>query len=348
MRKRRRPYSETFAARATIAATVLFLCAGLLSGWQPVDLPDAVDSGETLFDERWQAELRRKAESLRIPPVNARVDRVWKAIPGYNGLEVDLDATLAKALENPRGKEIPFVFKEIEPDIKLADLPPSPIYRGNPHKPAVSFMINVAWGNEYVPELLRILREEGGKATFFLDGSWLSKNRDLALRIRDEGHELSNHAYSHQMMSRLGTAAALAEIRKTEQLLGELGVQNRLFAPPAGDYDDETVRLARQEGLYTVLWTLDTVDWRNPDPAAVITKINSGLEPGALVLMHPTAAAVKALPAMIRHAKSLGYAVDTVSAVLDERRLHARQTDETHHSSREKGRPGAVEREGDF
>lgn len=341
--KMERVHPQLVAVRGLITTGMVLLV--LLSGFgSPGQAAGAPYPAEAWFDERWQEEWHRQAEALRVPPVDARVDRVWKAIPGYNGLEVDLNATLAKVLENPHVKEIPFVFKEIEPDVKLADLPPAPIYRGNPDKPMVSFMINVAWGNEYVPELLNILREEGVKATFFLDGSWLAKNRDLAMAMHEQGHELSNHGYSHKMMSRLGTDAALAEIRKTERLLKELGVDNRLFAPPAGDYDDETVRLARQEGLYTIMWTLDTVDWRNPAPETVIHKINRHLEPGALVLMHPTHAAVKALPAMIRHAKGKGYGIDTVSAVLDERRLSVPGAT----ADSENERPDAVEWEGDF
>lgn len=292
-------------------------------------LPD-VRTAETAAPERSGGEtgapwtdLAAEAERLRIPPVNARVDRVWRAIPGYNGLEVDLDRTLARLMENPRVAEIPFVFREVEPEIKLADLPPEPIYKGNPDKPMVSFMVNVAWGNEHLPDLLDVFREEGVRTTFFLDGSWLKNNRDLALKILEDGHELANHGYSHKMMSRLGEAEALQEIRKTEALLRELGVNNRLFAPPAGDFDAETVRLARREGLYTILWTLDTVDWRRPDPASVIRKIRSRLEPGSLVLMHPTEAAVKSLPAMIRHAREKGFKVGTVSELIDERRVSA-------------------------
>lgn len=270
--------------------------------------------------ERPVVDLRAEAERLRIPPVNARVDRVWRAIPGLNGLEVDLERTLARLVENPQATDIPYVFREIEPDVTLADLPPEPIYKGNPDKPMVSFMVNVAWGNEHVPDLLRVLREEGVKSTFFLDGSWLKNNRELALAMLQDGHELANHGYSHKMMSRLGAAEQLAEIRKTQALLRELGVENRLFAPPAGDFSRETVRLARREGLYTILWTLDTVDWQKPDPASVIRNINRRLEPGALVLMHPTEAAVKSLAAMIRHARAQGYQVGTVSELIDEKR----------------------------
>ena len=77
------------------------------------------------------------------------------------------------------------------------DLDPQPIYRGNPEKPMVALLINVAWGNEYIPKILKTLNDHEAKATFFLDGSWGKKNPDLALMIYEEGHEIGNHAYSH-------------------------------------------------------------------------------------------------------------------------------------------------------
>lgn len=271
--------------------------------------------------EKRRQQIIVEAEKLRIEPINAKVDPVWKAIPGYNGLEVDIDKTLKLALENPMSTSIPYVFKEIVPDVKLADLPVNPIYKGNSHKPMVSFMINVAWGNEYIPEILKTLKDENVKTTFFLDGSWLQRNKAIAERMLEEGHELSNHAYSHKNMSRLSRSAAETEILKTEHLLNELGVKNRLFAPPSGDFNLETVRIAKQLGLYTVLWTHDTVDWKKPDPDSVVRKITSRMEPGALILMHPTEASSKALGPMIQYAKKHGYAVGTASDLISEKRV---------------------------
>lgn len=272
--------------------------------------------------DRLRQEIAVEAKKVRIDPVNARVDKIWKAIPGYNGLEVDIDKTLALALERPGERPFPFVYREIEPEVTLSDLPANPIYRGNPHKPMVSFMINVAWGNEYIPEILRVLKEENVRSTFFLDGKWLANNEATARMLLDEGHELSNHAYSHKNMSKLSDAAASEEIRKTEALLAELGIRNTLFAPPSGDFDSDTVRIAAAQGLQTILWTIDTVDWRKPTPESVVRKITSQLEPGALILMHPTESSSKALPAMIRFAKKQGYSIGTVSDLISEKRVN--------------------------
>lgn len=267
--------------------------------------------------------IQTEAERRRIEPSNAVIDRVWKAIPGYNGREVDLAATQARAKSSgllPDHPDFPWVYREIPPSVRLEDLPLAPIYRGNPAKRMVSFMINVAWGDEYLPSLLETLDAENVKATFFLDGSWLAKHEETAKQILARGHELSNHAYSHPDMSALGDARQRQEIGKTEALLAKLGVRNVWFAPPSGAYNDRTVKIAREFGLRTVLWTVDTVDWRNPPPSSVVAKIASQAGPGHLILMHPTAASRDALKGMIRALKAKGFKLGTVSQTLSAER----------------------------
>jgi probable sporulation protein (polysaccharide deacetylase family) len=208
------------------------------------------------------------------------------------------------------------VYREVRPKIGLEDLPLQPIYRGNPAKPMVALMINVAWGDEFLPSILDTLDAEKVKATFFLDGSWLARHEETARSILARGHELSNHAYSHPDMSRLGLDAQRRQIARTEELLKRLGVRNRWFAPPSGAYDARTVQAAGDYGLRTVLWTLDTVDWRNPPASSVVDKISRNIGPGQLILMHPTATTRDALAGMIRSIRARGYRLGTVSETL--------------------------------
>lgn len=273
----------------------------------------------TEADRRLLEQIVRQAEEKREPAIDAKLDPVWKAIPGYNGREVDVEQTFKRSKAN-KG-EIDWVFKETEPSVQLNDLGAHPVYKGNPRKKMVSFMINVAWGNEYVPDMLETLHKHNVSATFFLDGSWLKKNEELARQIHEAGHELSNHAYSHPNMSQLNRQQASEQIQKTEQLLARLGVTNGLFAPPSGDYNQQTVELAAEFGLTTVLWTLDTVDWKKPTPEWIIRRITPRLEPGAMILMHPTASSSQALDTLIRDVHSKGLSLGTVSDLLSSKRL---------------------------
>ncbi|AZK47744.1 polysaccharide deacetylase family protein [Paenibacillus lentus] len=273
-------------------------------------------------DDELMKIIREEAAKRREEPIDAVIDRVWKAIPGYNGLEVDVDKTYQHAKELPRGSDIPYQYRETKPRVDLEDLAAEPIYRGNPNKPMVALMINVAWGNEYIKPMLDTLDEAKVKATFFLDGSWLKKNVELAKEIQKRGHQLENHAYSHPNMSELDDDRARMEISKTKDLLkSELGVDNRWFAPPSGDFDARTVRQAADYGLKTVLWTLDTVDWRKPLPSSIVQKISNNVTPGTLILMHPTDSSSRALKEMIEVIRKKGLVLGTVEETLSSDRV---------------------------
>lgn len=320
---------------AAISASILMLLVlvkmngNIASFINTVKSGDAVEAlGRVSYTEEEKRELYEaivaEAETKRIAPVDARIDRVWHAIPGYNGLAVDIEKTYEAALKAPRSGAIPYQYEEIEPKISLKHLGPQPIYRGNPNKPMVSLMINVAWGNEYIDPILATLQEKGVKATFFLDGSWLKKNVDVAKKIQAAGHEMSNHAYSHPDMKNLSRTEQYNQIARTQQLLKELlGVDNKWFAPPSGSYNAATVQIASEQGLGTVLWTLDTVDWRKPPADSVIRKIQAKLEPGSLILMHPTETTKGALAGIIDAAIAKGFVIGTVSETLSSNRVAA-------------------------
>lgn len=267
-------------------------------------------------------DIKDNAVSKRIEPIDAKVDRVWKAIPGYNGLEVDVDETYKQAKSAGDTTSITYRYRQLIPKVGLSDLEVQPIYRGNPSKPMVSLMINVAWGNEFIVPMLNTLDQEKVKATFFFDGKWLKSNIELAKEIQKRGHELSNHAYSHANMSQLSEESAVEEISKTQKLLkDELGEEKKWFAPPSGDFDSDTVRIAKGLGMYTVLWTLDTVDWQNPSPQSIVNKIANKVEPGYLILMHPTSSSSQALQGMIQAIKAKGLNLGTVSQTLSSDRI---------------------------
>ena len=57
-------------------------------------------------------------------------------------------------------------------------------YSGNPDKPYISLMVNVYWGNEYLEQMLEIFLENDIQTTFFVGGTWASKNNELMRKIK--------------------------------------------------------------------------------------------------------------------------------------------------------------------
>ncbi|WP_195573257.1 polysaccharide deacetylase family protein [Paenibacillus sp. 1001270B_150601_E10] len=275
-----------------------------------------------MTQEELKLRIEKEAEAKNIAPIDARIDRVWKAIPGYNGLEVDVEATLKRNASKRQDELIDYVMREIKPNTTLQELPPTEIYRGNEKKPAVALMINVAWGNEFIRPMLDTLKKEGVKATFFFDGSWVKKNPELAKEIASEGHEIGNHAYSHPNMNELSEGRQYQEIDKTKKVITEtIGEHSEWFAPPSGAFNSLTVKTAHQLGLKTVLWTVDTIDWQKPSPGTVVSRVRNKVSAGSLILMHPTASSSAALADMIAVIRQKELVPGTVSEALSERRL---------------------------
>jgi peptidoglycan-N-acetylglucosamine deacetylase len=318
----RKPIISLPVTRGRLLAGVaicLFLVVGLLVKGHPANVPVvAAMSGAQDSDLRQRVELL--AKQYNTPPIDAKNDPVWKAIPGLNGLEIDVDATVKKSQQHP-DESISLVAKQIPPHVSLDDLGALPIYRGNSQKKQMALMINVAWGDEYLPDILNTLKKNNVKATFFLDGSWTKKKPDTAKQIYEAGFEIGNHAYSHPDMSKYGADAALREISRTNAAVKQaIGITPKLFAPPSGAFNSTTVKVAHGQGMRTILWTLDTVDWRKPPSSVISNKVLSKAENGALVLMHPTAPTRDALRTLIPSLLQKGYRLVTVSELLDSTR----------------------------
>ncbi|TLS37377.1 polysaccharide deacetylase family protein [Pseudalkalibacillus caeni] len=270
-------------------------------------------------------QIVKAKQELDKPAIDARVDEVWKGIPGYNGLIVDEESSYKKMKKGSFDQK-KLVFREVSPKVSLEDLPPVPIYKGNPEKPMVSFMVNVAWGNEYLPDMLKIFKKYNIVTTFFLDGSWVKKNPDLVKMIVEQGHEIGNHAYSHPDLKVMSSERTRKELSDTNAVIkATINKTPALFAPPSGSFNTQTIKVADELGMKTILWSVDTVDWKNPPPADMSQRVLSKMHPGALLLMHPTKSSLAGLETMIKGVKERGYAIGPVSQLLSEKRINVKE-----------------------
>ncbi|MFT0800795.1 polysaccharide deacetylase family protein [Bacillus swezeyi] len=272
-------------------------------------------------DDLYQ-ELLQKAPEYEVKAQNAKIDKIWKAMPGYNGVKVNIEKSYKKMKRAGGFHEKLLVYDQVRPEVHLSSLKPEPIYRGHPDKPMVSFLINVAWGNEYLEKMLPVLKKHHVKATFFLEGNWVKNHPDLAKSVLSGGHEIGNHSYNHPDMSKLTRERISEQLRMTnEQIKETLGIKPKWFAPPSGSFRKEVVDQAHSMGMGTVMWTVDTIDWQKPQPAVLQQRVLSKVHNGAMILMHPTDPTAKSLDVLIQNLHEKGYQIGTVSQLLNEERL---------------------------
>lgn len=191
-----------------------------------------------------------------------------------------------------------------------------PVYQGA-DVPYCAIQCNVYQGAEYIPAMLEILRERNTRITWNMGGVFVDANASLTRRIAESGQELGNHGYRHLQHSTLSYEENCEEIRKChEAVVRAAGVGMSIFAPPSGDYNDTTIRAARDLGYTPVMWSADTIDWRDQDVELILSRVRDKMDRGGILLIHPTAATLKALPQILDILEEKGLSVVPIGELL--------------------------------
>ncbi len=187
------------------------------------------------------------------------------------------------------------------------------------HGEGVSLMFNVYENTDNVLKILDVLDEYGAKSTFFIGGSWADDNVDCVREIYKRGHEIASHGYFHKDHSRMSVEQNLEEIRPSVKLLNMIcNTEITLFAPPSGAFCEDTLNACQTMNLRVIMWSRDTIDWRDKDVNLIYSRATANLKSGEFVLMHPTDCTVKALPQILSYIRDKGLSAVTVSQNLGE------------------------------
>ncbi|MFD3694946.1 polysaccharide deacetylase family protein [Streptomyces sp. NPDC058646] len=139
----------------------------------------------------------------------------------------------------------------------------------------------------YTPAILDTLARYGVRAMFFVCGEMAAENRSLLRRMADEGHVIGNHTWTHPHLTRLSRPALAAEIADTsdvvEQLVGEPPLW---FRAPYGEWNRAAFEVGAELGMEPLAWTVDTLDWKEPGTATIVSRVLGGAGPGVIVLSH--------------------------------------------------------------
>jgi peptidoglycan/xylan/chitin deacetylase (PgdA/CDA1 family) len=168
------------------------------------------------------------------------------------------------------------------------------------------------------PAVLDALKNAGLHCTFFVTGQFAKSYPDLVKRMVADGHELGNHSYSHPHFPTLTEEQVAFEISKTEAAVRDLcGLSTKpYFRFPYGSGSNALVEQINALGYLGVLWTLDTLDSMGASAEAILSRVNKGAGPGAIVLMHcglPETA--KILPRVIEDLESQGYQIVSLTEI---------------------------------
>lgn len=150
---------------------------------------------------------------------------------------------------------------------------------------------------EITPDVLNVLRRREVSAVFFALGQQLAmpELRRHSERAFAEGHRLGNHTFSHstpfgELEDR---RAAIGEVAATQQLLGPLAGEERLFRPNGGGghldhrlLNPMVVDHLEREHYTVALWTSVPRDWEQPEHWVETALAECAAEPWSVVVLH--------------------------------------------------------------
>ena len=188
------------------------------------------------------------------------------------------------------------------------------IYRGTPSSNGVALMFNVYENTSVVQDIISVLKGHGVTATFFVGGCWADDNDKTLKDIVNSGFEIGNHGYFHKDHKKLSYEKNREEILNCHSVvLRSTGYNMKLFAPPSGAYSKTTVEVATELNYKTIMWSKDTIDWRDSDIQTILKRATKGVSSGDLILMHPKPHTLEALPLIIQKIKEQNLKFLTVS-----------------------------------
>jgi polysaccharide deacetylase family sporulation protein PdaB len=184
----------------------------------------------------------------------------------------------------------------------------------------VALTFDHSWGNTFTPAILDTLKQNNLKVTFFIMGPWASHYPDVVKRMVADGHEIASHGYRHENYGEKTAEWIKEDLTKSSAQIKEAsGVTPKLFRPPNGHYNPQSLRLTNELGYKSILWNIDSIDWTNPGRDVIIDRIMKRLKPGAIVLLHASDTprqTAEALPILLNKIKAEGYKIVTVSELL--------------------------------
>ena len=164
---------------------------------------------------------------------------------------------------------------------------------------------------ELTPLFLDLLNRYEVKAIFFCIGRQIAQYPQIVQRIKDEGHLIGNHTYSHIPQNCFASTAVMAqEIQQTDALLAQLGIVTPYFRPPYGVTNPHIAKAAKRMGKIVVGWDIRSLDTVIKDETRLWSRVVSKLTQGNIILMHDTSErTLHVLEQLLKYLKANDYQV---------------------------------------
>lgn len=247
-------------------------------------------------------EIKNNSDDHEEGAVDATIDGDY-LVPGYNGLEVNLEESFLKMKNYGSYNDALLVFEEVEPNISIEDYYDKYISSGNGISTNIS-LVFVVDSNSYTDNLLNILKEMNVVSTFFIDGKFIDNNTSFLTEAVANNNEVELLSYDNSYDELLFKAS----IDKIKTLTST--TPKYCYAT----YDNEEVlNLCSKLSMHTIIPTLRL-------DSDIYSNAKGNLRSGSIISVKLTESNVKELKVLINYIKQRGFALVTLDVLLNEAR----------------------------
>lgn len=186
----------------------------------------------------------------------------------------------------------------------------------DPKKPMIALTFDDGPHYEYTKNILDSLKKYNGVATFFVVGNRAEKNKNIIKRIVAEGNQIGNHTYDHKQLTKLKSNDITDEINKTSKIIQNItNISPSILRPTYGSINDN---VKQYSDLPLILWSIDTLDWKNRDKNKIVNAALKKVKSGDVILMHDIyKTTALAADEIIKELSSRGYQLVTISELYE-------------------------------
>ncbi len=226
-----------------------------------------------------------------------------------------------------RGSVLPSKFKTVSVGVDLASVEDCTSFNARckqdrlteeeAKKPVVALTFDDGPSPNTTPEVLKILKENGAKATFFVIGDKARSHPEVLPKILEQGCEIGNHTLTHRSLKTLSQVEIKKEINTTNEIIEEAtgGYKPSLVRPMGGIYNNKIANLIN---FPLILWQVDPKDWKTRNADQTIKIVLDNVKDGSIIIMHDVyESSVEAAKVIIPKLIERGFHLATVSEMFE-------------------------------
>ena len=201
------------------------------------------------------------------------------------------------------------------------------LFLGNTDRKVLYLTFDNGYENGFTSTILDILKEKQVPATFFVTGHYVTKQQELMQRMVQEGHIIGNHSWSHPDMTTMSIDKIKEELQRIKSEVTKVTGQQQMnyLRPPRGIFNENVLKVSKEEGYTNVFWSLAYKDWEVNNQKGrqhAYDQIMKQLHPGAIMLIHSVSSDnAAALPSVIDDARKQGYEFESLDQLMIERAI---------------------------